>query len=178
MPVHTPPVVRQRGIADDLLALTTLADVVYVDCHVLDTPAATTRTAEQWARAIMEQVSDTVRARLTAAWAGIELDLHPGAPDTVAGWRIGFAAPECVVLRADSSLGFRGELVVDVSDGAVQIATFVAMEGTRAPDAWFPVVPGHLAFVRSLLEHAGRTTESGPASSRWVGRSLPADRSG
>ncbi len=126
----------------------------------------------------MEDVTETVHMRLTAAWAGIELDLHPGAADTVAGWRITLATPECVVLQADSGLGFRGELVVEVGDGTVQIATFVAMDGTRAPDAWFPVVPGHLAFVRSLLEHAGRTTESEPAPSRWVGRSLSADRFG
>ncbi|MEV5649463.1 hypothetical protein AB0L57_14545 [Nocardia sp. NPDC052254] len=170
MSVVTSPVVRQQGISDDLLALSTLTDVVYIDCHVLETPVATTRTAEQWARAIMEEVPEAVRATLTAAWAGIGLDLTPGAPGTVAGWRITIAAPECVVLRADSGLDFHGELVVEVGDGTVRIATFVAMRGTRAPDAWFPVVPGHLAFVRSLLERAGRSAGCGPF--RPAGRSL------
>ncbi len=159
MSVVTPPVVRQHGISDDLLALTTMTDVVYIDCHVLQTPVATTRTADQWARAIMEDVPEATRARLAAAWAGIELDLHPGPPDTVAGWRITFTAPERIVLRADSGLGFHGELVVEVGDDTVRIATFVAMDGTRAPDAWFPCVPGHLTFVRSLLEYAGRTAD-------------------
>ncbi|PSR66875.1 hypothetical protein C8258_18540 [Nocardia sp. MDA0666] len=157
MSVHTSPRVRQCGITAELLTLTTLDDVVYIDSHVLETPAVTGRTAEQWARTIMEDVPEEVRARLRAAWAGIELDLTPGAPETVAGWRITFSAPDCLLLRADSGLGFHGELALEIRDGVVALSTFVAMRGTRAPDVWFSVVPGHLAFVRSLLERAGST---------------------
>ncbi|AHH16929.1 hypothetical protein NONO_c21310 [Nocardia nova SH22a] len=162
MSVVTPPVVRQHGISDDLLALTTLTDIAYIDCHVLETTTATTRTAQQWAHAIMADVPDTIRDQLAAAWSRIELDLHPGAPDTVAGWRIALATPERVVLRANSGLGFHGELVVEVDDGTVRIATFVAMGESWTPAAWFSIVPGHLAFVRSLLERAGQRA-TGPA---------------
>lgn len=156
MSVATPVVVRQSGITDDLLALTTFTDVVYADCHVLETPAATTRTAHQWARAIMEDVSDPVRRRLTTAWSGIRLDLDPTAPNTVCGWRVGFDSPECVVLRANSALGFSGELVIEVRDESVRIATFVTMSGPQGAAVWFPLVPGHTAVVRSLLEDAGQ----------------------
>lgn len=157
MSVHTSPRVRQCGITAELLTLTTLDDVVYIDSHVLETPAGIGRTAEQWARTIMEDVPEEVRARLRAAWAGIELDLTPDAPETVAGWRITFSAPDRLLLRADSGLGFHGELALEIRDGVVALSTFVAMLGTRAPDVWFGVVPGHLAFVRTLLERAGST---------------------
>ncbi|MGO8769376.1 MAG: hypothetical protein ACLQIK_23530 [Mycobacterium sp.] len=146
--------VRQLGISNDLLLVTTLSDVMYVDAHVLETPHARERTAEQWARAIMEDVTEAKRAHLTAAWATIELDLAPNAEGAVAGWRIGSSKPEHVLLQANSLLGFRGELALNVTDSAVQLATFVTMRDAHARDAWFRVVPAHLAFVRSLLEHA------------------------
>ena len=156
MSVATPVVVRQSGISDDLLALTTLTDVAYVDCHVLETPAATTRTAQQWARAIMEDVPAAVHERLITGWGGLRLDLEQDAPNTVCGWRIAVDSPKRVVLRANSELGFRGELVTEVLDRSVRFATFVTMSAPQGAQVWFPLVPKHTAVVRSLLEDAGR----------------------
>jgi len=152
--------VRQLGINDDLLLVTTLSDVLYVDAHILETPHARERTAEQWARAIVEDVTETMREQLTAAWAAIGLDLAPAAAGTVAGWRITASTSERVLLQANSGLGFWGELAVTVTDGSVQLATFVTMRDAQARDAWFRVVPAHLAFVRSLLERAEDTPRS------------------
>jgi hypothetical protein len=154
MAMQTAPTVRQRGIGNDVLLLTTLTDIMYVDAHVLETPRATERTAERWARAIMEDTTDCVQEQLTAAWAAIQLDLAPGTEGTIAGWHISSSTPKHVLLQVNSGLGFRGELAVTVTDGAVLMATFVAMADVHARDAWFRVVPAHLAFVRSLLEHA------------------------
>ncbi|HEX5145151.1 MAG TPA: hypothetical protein VFW21_14905, partial [Mycobacterium sp.] len=76
----------------------------------METDRPDDRTAEQWARAIMEEVPDAVQDCLAAAWAKIELDLVPGAEGTVAGWRIADAQPEQVLLQSNSGLGFRGEV--------------------------------------------------------------------
>ena len=144
---------RQLGINNDVLSATTLSNVLYVDAHVLETPHATERTPEQWARAIMEDISESMREQLTAAWAAIKLDLAPGAKGTIAGWRITSSTPERVLLQANSALGFHGELAITVTDSTVRLATFVTASDTQARDAWFRVVPAHLAFVQTLFEH-------------------------
>lgn len=145
--------VRQLGISDEVLSATTLPDVLYVDAHVLETAHAGRRTAEQWARTVMEGVTEATREQLSAAWASIELDLAPATEGTIAGWCITSSTPEQVLLQANSGLGFRGELAITVTDSAVQLATFVTTRDAQARDLWFRVVPAHLTFVRSLLEH-------------------------
>ncbi|MCX5045615.1 hypothetical protein OG921_20835 [Aldersonia sp. NBC_00410] len=146
--------VRQLGISNDILLATTLSDVLYVDAHLLETPHAAERTPEQWARVMLEDIGESMRAQLNVARARIELELAPGVKNTISGWRITSSTSECIVLQANSSWGFRAELAIIVTDDAVRLATFVTASDPQARDAWFGVVPAHLALVRMLLEHA------------------------
>jgi hypothetical protein len=136
-----------------ILAFSTLAEIQHSDAHLLRTSRAADRTAEKWARAIMEDVPADLRARLERAWQVIALRLAPrGTPHTIAGWSIAQACPDYVLLHADSAVGFEGQLLFRRSDRGVLLATFVQFHDPSARTVWDRALPAHLAFVRSLLE--------------------------
>ncbi|MDE1675503.1 hypothetical protein [Nocardia gipuzkoensis] len=136
----------------EMLAFSTLVDIQHSDAHLLGTDCALDRPAEQWARAIMEDVPADVRATLERAWQVIALRLAPvGAADTIAGWPIAHACTEYVLLHAYSAFGFEGQLLVRCSESGVLLATFVQFHDPAARTIWDRALPTHLRFVRSLL---------------------------
>ncbi|MGW4720404.1 hypothetical protein [Nocardia sp. NPDC004260] len=147
------PRVDAIDIDTEMLAFSTLADIQHSDAHLLYTDRAADRSAEQWARAIMEEVPAEVRAVLERAWQVIALRLAPaGTAHTVAGWSIAHAGPDYVLLWAESALGFEGQLLFRCSKNGVLLATFVQFHDPGASTVWQRALPTHLGFVRSLLE--------------------------
>jgi hypothetical protein len=57
-----------------------------------------------------------------------------------------------VLLQAESGLGFEGQLLFRCDDSGVLLATFVQFHDHDARNVWDRSLPGHLGFVRSLLE--------------------------
>ncbi|WP_194818706.1 hypothetical protein [Nocardia sp. XZ_19_385] len=137
----------------EMLAFATLADIGHSDAHLLRTNRSADRSAEQWARAILEDVPGEVRAALERAWKVIALGLAPvGTERTVAGWSIAHASPDYVLLQTESTFGFAGQLLVRRSEKGVLLATFVQFHDPAARAVWDRVLPTHLGFVQSLLE--------------------------
>ncbi|MGO4617197.1 hypothetical protein AB4305_22415 [Nocardia sp. 2YAB30] len=137
----------------EMLAFSTLADIRYSDANLLRTDRATDRPAEQWARAIMEDVPADMRARLERAWQAIALHRSSAGDDhAIAGWPITYASPEYVLLQAESAFGFEGQLLFRCSENGVLLATFVQFHHPGARAVWDRALPAHLGFVRSLLE--------------------------
>lgn len=59
--------VRQVAVPPDARAVTTLTDIGYEDAFALETPAAREPTAEQWARAVLEDAPAAFRQTLLVA---------------------------------------------------------------------------------------------------------------
>ncbi|WP_052172609.1 hypothetical protein [Nocardia sp. BMG111209] len=136
-----------------ITAFSTLGDIRYSDAHLLRTDRVADRSAEQWARAILEEVPGDVRAGLERAWGSIGLQRSAfGADRSVAGWPIAYSCPEYVLLQAVSSYGFDGQLLFRCGESGVLVATFVQFREDGARAFWERAVAGHLRFVRSLLE--------------------------
>ncbi|MFF0487981.1 hypothetical protein ACFYTQ_03050 [Nocardia sp. NPDC004068] len=150
------PRIEALDITPEILARSTLPDIQHTDAHLLHIDRAADRSAEQWARAIMEEVPAEVRTTLERAWQSIALRLTPGAPRTVAGWSIAHSGTDYVLLQAESALDFEGQLLFERRENTVLLATFVRYRDPAASTVWERALPSHLGFVRALLERVAQ----------------------
>lgn len=79
--------VRQIKPLPDLLDKTTLVDLDYQDCFVVDVgPSISDRTAEQWARTVLEEAPAPMRGAMVAgARAATRVALIEGSRPRLAG---------------------------------------------------------------------------------------------
>ncbi|MFF2551591.1 hypothetical protein ACFVUS_11365 [Nocardia sp. NPDC058058] len=147
-----PPIVEEVSLDAETLALCTLTDFGHYDAHLLRTSASGRQSVERWAREIMEEVAPDVGAALRQGWRRIALQLAPaGSEGTIAGWPIARSSPEYLLLQAESTRGFEGQLLFRCDETGVLLATFVRFIDPAARAIWERVLPAHLEFVRSLL---------------------------
>lgn len=138
-----------------LRALTTLAMIDYDNAVVERIDLDAGRTAEQWARAILEDAPAATRADLTTAWTRLGLQLGPdGADGYVLGWHVRDSAPDYVLLGADSRRGLRAELLVRIRAIALTFASFIQLGNDDARARWATVEEMHPKLMRRLLEEA------------------------
>jgi hypothetical protein len=153
--------VRQVAVPAAARALSTLARIDYADAFILDTGPVRDRTAEQWARAILQGAPITVRSKLLAGWSAIGLKLGRGrCGRSVLGWQVRASTPEFVLLGAESNIGMPGQLLFKRETQALLFCTFVQHDNPIARAAWAAVVPAHVRTVRDILEQAGRRLRS------------------
>ena len=147
--------VRQVAVPPAARALSTLARIDYEDAFLVDTVSAEDRTAELWARAMLEDAPLTVRSRLLSAWTALGLRLRWGRSDRlVLGWELRRRSDDLVLLGADSRIGMPAELLFKRERHALLFATFVQKDNRIARAAWAAVEPMHGPTVRSLLRQA------------------------
>jgi hypothetical protein len=147
--------VRQIAVPAAARALTALDPADYEDAFVVVSPPAATRSAVDWAQAVLEEAPERQRREVRGAWAALGLQLAPaGSRDAVLGWHLRRAEGEVAVLAASSPLGIRGELVFASRPDGLLYATFVRLAGDDARRAWARVRPAHPPVVRELLERA------------------------
>lgn len=90
--------VRAVTVPPAARAISTLSHVDYEDAFVIDLGPAQDRTAEQWARAILEDTSPAMRRLLATAWFALRLDLGPTPSDQfVLGLKIQSRTPDRVL---------------------------------------------------------------------------------
>ena len=70
------------------------------------------------------------------------------------GWEVRRAAPDHVLLGADSHIGMPGELLLKKEDDALLFATFVAQRNLLARAVWTVTEPVHVRVVRDMLGQA------------------------
>lgn len=89
MTTHPDIGVRRIPVPRASRELITLPHVDYEEAFLLDVGTPEERTAEQWARAVLEESPGTIRGTLVSGWSalGLKLDLV-GAGPTVLGWRV------------------------------------------------------------------------------------------
>jgi hypothetical protein len=152
----TPRRVRQVALPPAARALSTLSDVDYEDAFLVEAGSAQDRTAEQWARAALEDAPMLVRSALAWGWFALGLQLGPTRSDEfVLGWEVRRSTLDFALLGAGSRLGLRAELLFKRQRHTLLFATLVRQENHIARTVWAGVAPGHRQVVRNLLERAG-----------------------
>ena len=157
-----PAGVRQIDPPPDLLDRTTLVDVHYQDCFIVDLgQALSARSAEQWARAVFEDAPASTRNTLVNGWPLLGLRLGPLTSDEhVLGWRIRANSPDQVLLFADGSPDMVAELLIERRRDTLRFASFIALLSPSAHEIWVDVAPRHERTVRELLDEMWQRTKS------------------
>jgi hypothetical protein len=147
--------VHQVDLPPDARALSTLPRVDYEDAFLVETGPTEDRTAEQWARAMLEGTSERMRRRLRLGWFALGVQLgSTRSPDRVLGWKVRRSTPDHVLLAANSLYGFRGELLFRRQEEGLLFATFLQERNVFARALWARVAPRHRRVVRYLLGRA------------------------
>lgn len=134
-----------------------LSRVDYADAFVLQTCPGQDRTPEEWARAVLEGASRTVRTKLLLGWSAIGLKVLDGRSDrSVLGWTVQKSGPAFVLLGADSRIGMPGDLLFKQQPGVLLFATFVQQDNSLARALWAATEPTHVRVVRQILGEASR----------------------
>lgn len=149
--------VRQIDVPPKTRALSTLAHIGYEDAFLVNVGPVSERTAEEWARAVLEEAPKPVRRSLYSGWSAIGLKVARGhSEDSVLGWTVRRRARDSVVLGADSLVGMPAELLISRQEEALLFCTFVQQDNPVARAMWKGIEPLHVPIVRHLLEQASR----------------------
>ena len=145
-------VVGLSNIPDSTRSLDTLASPDYVDLFTADTSGATDQSAEEWARAVLE---DTPIGRSAPVlWRQLGLRLGPTpSPDYVHGWKIADRGDDWIRIEANSWF-MTAHAVVHVNDGQLSLALFVRYDQPIAALIWPPVSAMHRRGVPVMLRQA------------------------
>jgi Protein of unknown function (DUF2867) len=147
--------VRQVTLPPCTRALSTFARVDYQDAFVVATGPEQDRTAEQWARVLLEDAPASTRSSLSRGWSRLGLRLGSAPPDrSVLGWEIRRSTPDVALLGAEGRFGLSGELLFERRPRTLLCATFVHLENPVARGLWTAIESRHRQVVRDLLEQA------------------------
>ena len=153
--LRAPGAVRQVAVPPAVRALSTLSGVDYADTYLVDVGRAQDRTAEEWARAILEGAPKIMQRALRSAWSALGLR-STGSDRSVLGWELRRSTSDHVLLGAGSRIGMPAELLLKRERGGLLFATFVRHENPLARAVWAGIEPGHRSVVRYALEQASR----------------------
>jgi hypothetical protein len=155
--VETPDRVRQVAVPPAARRLSSLPRADYADAFLVETGPTQERTAEQWARAILEDPPIIVRRALSWAWFALGLRLgSTRSKRLVLGWEVRRSAPDFALLAAGSRVGLQAEVLLKRRQRSLLCATFVQQQNPIAHAVWAGSAPGHRQAVRYLLEQASR----------------------
>jgi hypothetical protein len=136
--------VRQISVPRAARAECTLARVDYEDAFVVSVGPTDVRTAEQWARALLEDAHG-----LVAGWTAIGLKLSAGRG--ILGWTVRRSTADVLLLGAESRIGMPAELLLLRRRRSVLFSTFVQKDNALARAVWAATEPIHVPTVRRLL---------------------------
>ena len=147
--------VRQLAVPPAVLESSTLTRVDYADAFVVPTAEATSRTAEGWARAALEEAPLAVRTSLLSGWSALGLKMSR-SERSILGWEVRTSTPDLALLGAESHLGLRGRLLFKREPDAVLFSTLVQLDNPVARTVWAGVEAAHVRIVQRILEQAER----------------------
>jgi hypothetical protein len=143
----------ERRIPEKIRVLAAMDDADYSDlCTV--TTGGTRRSAEEWARTVVERVAG---ARAQFVWRVIlGLRLEPrSAPGCIGGWRIADRGEGWVRCEA-RSWGTTAHILCYVDDRQVSVAVFARFDRPLAAMVFAPVGFGHRLVIPAMLHRAVR----------------------
>ena len=145
------PIPRAAGAVQDL------DDVDYADAYTVEITPGDSRSAEEWARAILESLPRIPNAALLGLWS---LFMRPGPPhsrDHVLGLRIRERSPHAIVLQPDTKLGdIRLVLITESTERQtwLHLASFGRFGGWQGRVGWAFTGPLHRRVAPLVLGRA------------------------
>lgn len=140
-------------VPDALVELGTLGTVDYVDSCVADVPVGTERSAEDWARVVLEQTAIGRRAPLLWTALGLRLGPRP-SPDHIQGWRIAGRGDDWIRVETRSWFA-SAQAVCRVADGHVSVALLLRYDRPLVAAAiWLPVGALHRRGLPAMVAEA------------------------
>jgi hypothetical protein len=150
--------VREISLPPTARAHSTLAHVDYEDAFLLDTGPDQGRTAEQWARAMLEGAPASFRRSAPRAWHALGLRHGSTSSDEfVLGWPVRRSTPDVALLGARSRVGMPAELLFERRGDTLLFATLVQHDNPVARAVWAVIGRPHRRIVHDLLERVGRS---------------------
>jgi hypothetical protein len=147
--------VRQVAVPAAARARCTLARVDYADAFLVELGPVRDRTAEQWARAIVEDAPSSMRRKLWWGWSALGLTLGPSrSVGFILGWELRRSSPDFALLAAGSRLGMPAELLFERRGDKLLLATFVQQQNPVAHVMWAAIEARHRQVVPYLLARA------------------------
>jgi len=157
-----PIVLQQPDVPAAIRSLSSLASPDYVDLFTVTTEEAGRGSPEQWARAAVG-AAGLGGQFVWRVLCGLRLDGRP-SPDIVGGWRIAGRGDRWIRLEAASRV-MTAQIVMQVDDGQLSVATFIRYDRPMAALVWEPLSAGHRLLMPGLLRQtvkamrvAGRDT--------------------
>jgi hypothetical protein len=145
--------VGAHDVPDAVRALSTLAEPDYIDLFTVATPLATDKSAEEWARAVLEQ-TPLARQNARVLWQLMGLRLGPPqSPDHVQGWKIAARGDDWLRLET-ASWYLTAQAVCLVEDGQVSISLSLRYDRSVAAPVWALVSGPHQRAVPVMLRQA------------------------
>ena len=155
-------VVGPGNIPEAVRALSPMRDPDYADLFTVTTAATHGRSAEQWARVLLEDVAGLTGQLVWRVLLGMRLGWRR-KPDRVAGWKIADRGDGWLRLEANSWL-MTGHLIVRACGDRASLATFVRYRRPLGARIWTPMSRKHRQLAPGLLREAlERLQESGAA---------------
>jgi hypothetical protein len=146
-------VIQASDVPESVRALTTLAEPDYVDLFTADAPMATSTSAEDWARAVLER-APVSRRHARRFWRALGLRLGPPhSPDHVQGWKIAARGDNWVRIETGSWY-MTAQAVCLVEDDRVSLSLSLRYDRRVAALVWAFVAGPHQRAVPVMLHQA------------------------
>ncbi|MBU2669443.1 hypothetical protein KOI35_38620 [Actinoplanes bogorensis] len=151
--------VREIDAPADLEALAALTPVDWRESFTLAVTGS--RSAEQWARHMLEGASWKARAQMVTTWTLLGIPLAPPwSRSQVLGWRIRHNTPGAIVLEVRAAAGVTARLVLHISGTDLTQVMLVRYDHPPGRLIWSRLAPAHHRFLRALLEVGQRRARS------------------
>jgi hypothetical protein len=146
------------NIPVSIRTLDTLPCPDYVDLFTARTRGAAAKTAEQWARALLEESATGRSAPILWRLLGLRLGPMPSS-DHVQGWKIADRGDGWIRVET-ASWCMTTHAVVQVDDRQVSLALFVRFDKPMAAIIWPPVSRLHRRGAPVMLHQAVKAHEA------------------
>ncbi|MFC4516715.1 hypothetical protein [Streptomyces ehimensis] len=147
--------VRHVPVPPAAHALSTLARIDYENALLAELDPAQDRTAEQWARAVLEDAPTGMQRALTQGWTSLGLALGPARSDGyLLGWPVRHSTPDILLLAAGPTLGLHAELLFERRQRTLLLACFIQLDDDTARALWAAAESRHPQVMHQLLEQA------------------------
>jgi hypothetical protein len=148
--------VREITLPRSAQVLSTLQRLDYTDGFRLKTEHAEEFTAEEWARALLEEAPEATRRGLRRGWRALGVRVGPADdPSLVLGWEIRRSSEDFVVLGVRSWIGTEAEVLCLREPDALVVGTLVQLRNPVARTVWACIESHHRKVVRHLVRSAG-----------------------
>src|SRR5262249_45308607 len=122
-------------------------------CYAMETQGRNLASPEQWARVAVDAAGPGGQF-VWRVLCGLRLEWGR-SPDYVSGWKIADRGDGWIRLEA-ASWFMTAQLVLEVDDGHLSVATFIRYDRPMAALVWPPLSAGHRFLMPGLLRHTVR----------------------